>query len=50
MAFWDYLNKEVQNAAKDGAGLIIQMDGNLWAGDRIIKGDLKVQNQNGKIF
>ena len=50
VAFWDYLNKEVQNAAKDGAGLIIQMDGNLWAGDRIIKGDLKVQNQNGKIF
>ena len=26
------------------------MDGNLWAGENIIKGDMKMQNQNGKMF
>ena len=50
MAFWEYLNTEVQNAAVEGAGFILQMDGNLWAGENIMKGDLNIQNQNGKIF
>ena len=48
--FWEYLNEQVQNAATEGTGLIIQMDGNLWAGGNIVMGDLKVQNQNGKMF
>ena len=48
--FWKYLNAEVQSSVRDGAGLIIQMDGNLWAGESIVMGDLKVQNQNGKMF
>ena len=48
--FLEYLNREVQNAATGGAGLILQMDGNLWAGKEIVMGDLKVQNQNGKMF
>ena len=48
--FWEYLNLEAQKAACDGAGLIIQMDGNLWAGKGIIKGDPRKQNQNGKYF
>ena len=26
--FWDYLNKEVDDASKDGAAFILQMDGN----------------------
>ena len=48
--FWDYLNKEVDNASKDGAAFVLQMDGNLWAGEGIIKGDPKKQNQNGKLL
>ena len=48
--FWEYLNEQVQKAATEGTGLIIQMDGNLWAGGSIVMGDLKVQNQNGKMF
>ena len=27
--FWDYLHNETQKAEKDGAGFILQMDGNL---------------------
>ena len=35
--FWNYLNNEVINATNNGAGFILQMDGNLWAGKNIIK-------------
>ena len=49
-SFWDYLTQEVQSAAAGGAGLILQMDGNLWPGKDIVRGDLKEQNQNGKMF
>ena len=49
-SFWSYLNSESQKAKEDGAGLIFQMDGNLWAGNKIIPSDVKVQNQNGKYF
>ena len=48
--FWDYLSTEVNNANTCGAGIIIQMDGNLWAGSDIVQGDPKTQNQNGKRF
>ena len=48
--FWSYLHLEVKNATKNGAALVIQMDGNLWAGKSIIKDDPKEQNQNGKYF
>ena len=48
--FWGYIQAEVQNASKSGASLIIQMDGNLWAGDNIIKGDPNKQNQNGRLL
>ena len=48
--FWEYINAETQNANKDGAGLIIQMDGNLRAGSDIIPDDPNRQNQNGKLF
>ena len=44
LKFWDYLNKEVTSASKEGAAFVLQMDGNLWAGDKIIKGDPKKQN------
>ena len=49
-AFWTYLNSEAQKAQQDGAALIIQMDGNLWAGKEIVPNDPKNQNQNGKYF
>ena len=50
-SFWKYLNVEVQKAKDDGAGLVLQMDGNLWAGNNIIIGDVKKkQYQNGRYF
>ena len=49
-SFWKYLHDEVHKARMDGAGIVIQMDGNLWAGDKIINGDIRKQNQNGKLF
>ena len=49
-AFWTYLNSEAQKAQQDGAALIIQMDGNLWAEKEIVPNDPKNQNQNGKYF
>ena len=48
--FWEYLSTEVHKAKVDGAKVFIQMDGNLWAGENIIKGDPKNQNRNGKMF
>jgi len=44
------LSQEVHKAKSDGAGVVIQMDGNLWAGKKIIQDDPKPQNQNGKYF
>ena len=49
-AFWDHLDKEVDEAEKSGAGFILQFDGNLWAGDGIIPNDPRPQNKNGEIF
>ena len=48
--FWKYLDTEVKSAKENGAGVILQMDGNLWAGKNIIKDDPKTQNENGKRF
>ena len=48
--FWQYLDTEVLEAKNDGAGLIIQMDGNLWAGKTLIKNDPRPQNSNGRMF
>ena len=49
-AFWEYLDTEVMEAQKAGSGLIIQMDGNLWAGKEIISKDPRPQNRNGRLF
>ena len=49
-SFWNYLENEVIEAKKSGAGLIIQFDGNLWAGRKIVPNDPRVQNKNGKLF
>ena len=48
--FWNYLNEEVSFASAEGAGFILQMDGNLWAGPGIIDGDPRHQNKNGRMF
>ena len=48
--FWNFLDREVTNAIVAGAGFILQMDGNCHLGTDVIKGDLNVQNSNGKLF
>ena len=44
--FWSYLDEEVSEASNTRAGLIIQFDGNLWAGDKIVPNDPRSQNKN----
>ena len=48
--FWNYIEKEVAKSKSNGPGMIIQVDGNLWAGSNVIQGDPNKQNGNGKIF
>ena len=48
--FWSNLSEEVSQALKDEAAIIIQMDGNLWGGEEIVKGDPNKSNNNGKLF
>ena len=48
--FWEYLDTEVLEAKKAASGLIIQMDGNLWAGKQVIRNDPRPQNNNGRRF
>ena len=49
-AFWKYMNEEVLEASQTDSGLVMQFDGNLWAGDGIIPNDPRHQNRNGKLF
>ena len=48
--FWARLSEEVKLSQDDDSGIIIQMDGNLWAGKEIIKEDPNDCNNNGKHF
>ena len=48
--FWTQLSLEVESAQDAEVGLIIQMDGNLWSGPELIKGDPNPMNNNGKHF
>ena len=48
--FWEYLDREVEEARKSGAGFVLQFDGNLWAGNHLIPGDPRPQNKNGNYF
>ena len=48
--FWKFLYNEVREAFQNEIVLIIQIDGNLWAGNKVIKGDPHEQNSNGKYF
>ena len=49
-AFWNHLDREVDEAKKSGSGFILQFDGNLWAGSNLIPGDPRPQNKNGKLL
>ena len=49
-AFWSYLDEDVLEADNSESGFILQMDGNLWAGNHVIPGDPRPQNRNGKMF
>ena len=48
--FWDYIEEEVNQAESEGDGLIIQMDGNSYAGPEIVENDPNIQDTNGKLF
>ena len=48
--FWDFLEKEAENAERNGAGFILQMDSNCHIGKEILKTDINEQNQNGRLF
>ena len=48
--FWEFLEKEINDAEIEEEGLILQMDGNLHAGPDLLKKDPNKQNQNGRIF
>ena len=48
--FWNFLDEEVTAADHSGSGFILQFDGNLWAGNKLVKGDPRPQNRNGKMF
>ena len=48
--FWEFIEKEVTDAESEEQGVILQMDGNLHAGEGLIKDDPNPQNTNGKLF
>ena len=47
--FLNFMEQEVNEADLLNHGLMIQMDGNLHAGD-LVKNDPNIQNKNGKMF
>ena len=48
--YWEYLEKEVENAEKNCEILIIQMDSNCYAGCKLIPNDPNQQNENGQFL
>ena len=48
--FWDFIEEEIRQAEHESQGIVIQMDGNLHAGEKFIKDDPNPQNQNGGLF
>ena len=50
LTFWTRLKEEVQSAIESEAAVLIQMDGNLWAGPEIVKNDPHQCNNNGRLF
>ena len=50
LKFWARLSKEVEEAYESDCAIVFQMDGNLWAGNDLIKGDPNECNNNGRLF
>ena len=50
IAFWKFIEEEAITARNSGSGFMLQFDGNLWAGSKIIPEDPRPQNKNGKLF
>ena len=48
--FWARLSEEVRESEENESAIIIQMDGNLWAGEEIIQEDPNNCNANGKLL
>ena len=48
--FWEYIENEIIEADKEEQGVLIQIDGNLHAGEELIKNDPNPKNRNGKLF
>ena len=48
--FWKYLSEEALRANDSGRGFILQGDLNSWLGPKIIPGDERIQNKNGRLF
>ena len=49
--FWEYLDREVEEAARCDKMLVIQLDANSWLGNNYIPGDPNIlANSNGKLF
>ena len=48
--FWNYIDEEVHFANNSGSGFVLHFDGNLWAGPKLVPGDPRKQNRNGKMF
>ena len=47
--FWNFIENEVYEAELQNQGIMLQMDGNLHAGE-LVKNDPNIQNKNGKMF
>ena len=47
---WTRLATEVEHAVENEKAVILQMDGNLWAGQEVVKNDPHRCNQNGQLF
>ena len=48
--FWEFLEEEYIKAELENLGFIIQMDGNMHGGSKVIKDDPNPQNYNGKLL
>ena len=48
--FWNFLDAEVHSAMEDDVGLVIEIDSNAWAGDRLIPNDPNKKNYNCKLL
>ena len=49
-SFWSRLSAEIEEAIDNEKAIILQMDGNLWAGPEVIKNDPHQCNANGQLL